>query len=83
MACVWIISAVWNTEWRSAAIAGLFLLFAAITASGALLAARRWPLDRRPFARLRTEWDSDQELLRDVTTRQPVAEQRMAARVDA
>jgi len=67
MGCVWIVTAVWDTPWRGATIAGLLLLFAAVTIAGAVFATRRWPAGHEPFARLRSEWDSDQGLIRELS----------------
>jgi uncharacterized membrane protein YqjE len=67
MGCVWILTAVWDTPWRGTTIAGLLMLFAAVTVAGAVLAARRWPAGEQPFARVRGEWDSDQSLIRELS----------------
>jgi len=65
MGCVWILTAVWETPWRGATIAGLLMLFTAVAIVGAVFAARRWPAGHEPFARLCGEWDSDQSLIRE------------------
>jgi uncharacterized membrane protein YqjE len=80
MGCVWIVTAVWDTPWRGATIAGLLLLFVALTIVGAVFAARRWPVGRQPFARLRGEWDSDQSLIRELS--EPVGDADPVASAD-
>lgn len=81
MGCVWIVTAVWDTPWRGATIAGLLMLFAVVTIAGAVFAARRWPMGQEPFARLRSEWDSDQGLIRDLSS-EPDAAATPAASAD-
>jgi hypothetical protein len=66
MGCLWIVTAVWDTSWRGLTIGALLVIFAAITAVGALIAMRRWSVDQKPFLRLRREWDSDQSLIADL-----------------
>jgi uncharacterized membrane protein YqjE len=67
LACAWIIAAAWDTSWRSLAIGGLLLLFASIAVVSAGLASRRWGADQHPFARLCEEWQSDQQLITDLS----------------
>jgi uncharacterized membrane protein YqjE len=65
--CLWIVSAVWDTAWRWPVIGALLVLFAAIATVGTVVATRRWPAGQEPFLRLRTEWNRDQVLVRDLS----------------
>jgi hypothetical protein len=78
MGCVWIVTAVWDTPWRDTTLGALLVLFAAVTFAAAVLAARRWPAGREPFARLRGEWDSDKSLIRELS--EPLAQTRQELR---
>ena len=66
LGCTWVIVAFWNTQWRVASIAVLFVVFAA-GASAALLAALRGPPPgKTAFGRLREEWEADQQMISDL-----------------
>jgi len=63
MGCVWILDAVWDTQWRQLAIACLFAVFT-IGAIIAMVVATKGKGDELPpFSRLRAEWDQDQQLI--------------------
>ena len=64
LACLWLIALTWDTRWRVATIVLLLVAFGLATAICGVAAGRRWPAGRRPFERLRTEWECDQDLLR-------------------
>lgn len=63
MACVWILNAVWDTAWRQVGIAGLFIVFVAGGVFALVIAFRRAGNEQKPFNRLRSEWDQDQQLI--------------------
>lgn len=66
MACVWILSAAWDTPWRQIAIASLFVVFAAATVAAWFTAVRRPEVDWSPFNRLRAEWTLDEQLIAEL-----------------
>jgi len=66
MACVWILSAVWDTPWRYFGIAGLLLVFAIATVVAWLTAVKRPEPAWSPFHRLRAEWTLDEQLIAEL-----------------
>jgi hypothetical protein len=63
LGCVWLLGMVWDTPWRSATLAALILLFAAVATTGAVLAARRWKTGAAPFAALCQQLEIDRLLI--------------------
>jgi hypothetical protein len=63
LACVWLLGTVWDTPWRSATLAALILLFAAVATTAVVLAARRWKTGAAPFAAVRQQWEVDRLLI--------------------
>lgn len=66
IACVWILSAVWDTPWRQFAIVGLLLAFAVAAMVAWFVAARQFVADWSPFHRLRGEWNLDRQLIMEL-----------------
>jgi hypothetical protein len=66
MACVWILSAVWDTPWRQFGIASLLLVFAIGTVVAWFVAVRKPEAEWSPFHRLRSEWTLDEQLIAEL-----------------
>lgn len=60
--CVWILNAVWDTQWRLFGIVGLFAVFTAGAIVAVIIALRR-PVNQSAFHRLQSEWNQDQQLI--------------------
>jgi uncharacterized membrane protein YqjE len=67
MGCLWIMIAVWDTAWRGPTAGLLFAAFMLLTIIGVLYASRAWLPGTRPFERLRSELERDQQLLSEMT----------------
>jgi hypothetical protein len=65
LGCLWVTALAWDTPWRGMVIGSLVVLFGLTAAILGARATRGWKPGQRPFARLRTEWESDQLLLQD------------------
>jgi uncharacterized membrane protein YqjE len=74
LACTWVITSAWDTSWRNQSIGLLLLLFMVLAAASAGFASRRWGVDQHPFARLRDEWQCDQQLISELSGTRSVAE---------
>ena len=67
LGAAWLLIALWDTPYRSAAAGSLFGLFAAISIVAGVLAARG-SAEARGFAAVRKEWEKDRELLESLAT---------------
>jgi uncharacterized membrane protein YqjE len=65
--CAWFVAAVWDSPWRSHALAALIVLFAVIALAGALVATRRAGAVTETRANLQAEWTSDQNLIHELS----------------
>jgi hypothetical protein len=67
LACTWLLAASWDTPWRDVVFGVLLAMFVAVSTGSWSRATAERPGAIRPFARLRAEWEQDQQLIRDLT----------------
>jgi uncharacterized membrane protein YqjE len=67
LSCAWIVATVWDSPWRSQALAALIMLFVVTAAVGALIATRRGDAASETRSNLQTEWTSDQNLIQELS----------------